>query len=197
MKTPFLYGLLLLCLCSCSKVDALIEQKTSSKNSPDFIHYVIKSGQHYATHNTYKTIETDTLQFVVKFDSTAIYTTTQKENQYDINKLYGFSDNGAGHHQYSARFGWAWHDGALHLYGYVYNEGKRESRRLGAVAIGAEITCTLAVTATQYVFSFGDVIAALPRSSTMPKAKGYLLYPYFGGDEVTPHPINIWIKGVR
>ncbi len=197
MKTPFLYGLLLLCLCSCSKVDALLEQKTSAKNSSDFTHYLIKSGQHYATHNSYKAIETDMLRFVVKFDSTAIYTTTQKENQYDINKLYGFSDNDAGHHQYSARFGWAWHDGALHLYGYVYNGGKRESKRLGTVAIGAEVTCTLTITATQYVFNFGDVTAALPRSSTTPKAKGYLLYPYFGGDEAAPHNINIWIKGLR
>ena len=196
MKTPFLYGVLLLCLCSCSKVDALIEQKSTTKNADGFIQYTINSGQHSATNNHYKKIETDTLQFVVKFDSTAIYTTASKENQYDINKLYGFADNGADHHQFSARFGWAWHDGALHLYGYVYNEGKRESRRLGTVPIGVELKCTLAVTPAHYVFNYGDVVQQLPRTSTTAKAKGYLLYPYFGGDEVAPHNINIWIKNL-
>ena len=196
MKTPFLYSLLLFFLCSCSKVDALIEQKLSSKNADGFIQYTINSGQHSATNNHYKSIDTDTLRFVVKFDSTAIYTSNSKENQYDINKLYGFADNGADHHQYSARFGWAWHDGALHLYGYVYNDSKRESRRLGTVPIGAEVACTLAVTPTNYVFKYGDVSQQLPRTSTTPKAKGYQLYPYFGGDEVAPHNINIWIKNL-
>ena len=196
MKTPFLYSLLLLLLCSCSKVDALLEEKLSAKNADTFTHYLIKSGGHSTANNTYKPVETDTLQFAVKFDSTAIYQTTLPVNQYDINKLYGFSDNGADHHQYSARFGWAWHDGALHLYGYVYNAGKRESIHLGAVPIGVELVCTLAVTPTQYVFSYGDVSQKLPRTSTTPKAKGYLLYPYFGGDEVAPHNINIWIKNL-
>lgn len=191
MKT-LLYSALLL-LCSCGKVDALIEKKLE----PDpqaFIHYQIKSGQHSATHPPFTSIETDSLQFMVRFDSSAIYQSLKAENQYDINKLYGFADNEADHHQFSARFGWAWHDGALQLYAYVYNGGKRESKHLGVVPIGAEVSCLLAVTASEYVFGFGDERAALPRTSTTPKAKGYLLYPYFGGDEVAPHNINIWIK---
>jgi len=195
MKAPLLFSVLLL-LCSCSKVDALIEQKTSSKNADGFVQYTISSGQHSANNHRYQKIETDTLRFAVKFDSSAIYTSATKENQYDINKLYGFSDNGADHHQFSARFGWAWHDGALQLYGYVYNDGKRESRRLGAVPIGAEVMCTLAVTPAHYVFSYGDVTQKLPRTSTTPHAQGYLLFPYFGGDEVAPHSINIWIKNL-
>ena len=130
----------------------------------------------------------------MRFDSTAIYQTLWPENQYDINKLYGFADNGQDHHQYSARFGWAWHDAALHLYAYVYNGGKRESKHLGIIPIGAEVACTIAATPTQYIFSYGDTREIMPRSSTTPKAKGYLLYPYFGGDETAPHNINIWIK---
>ena len=161
-----------------------------------FTQYQIKSGQHSATHNPYTAIETDSLQFVVRFDSSAIYQSLKPENQYDINKLYGFADNGADHHQFSARFGWAWHDGGLQLYGYVYNSGKRESKHLGAVPIGTEISCILAVTPTAYVFHYGDESTTMPRSSTTPKAKGYLLYPYFGGDEVAPHNISIWIKNL-
>jgi hypothetical protein len=26
------------------------------------------------------------------------------------------------------------------------------------------------------------------------KAKGYQLYPYFGGNELAPHDMHIWIK---
>lgn len=191
MKT-LLYSVLLL-LFSCSKVDALLDQKLS-KDLSATTHYVIKSGEHAVANNTYKVIETDSLQFSVRFDSTAIYQTITKENQYDINKLYGFADNASDHHQYSARFGWAWHDAALHLYAYVYNEGKRGLKHLGTVPIGAEVACTIAVTPTQYVFHYGDVRETVPRSSTTPKAKGYLLYPYFGGDETAPHNINIWIR---
>jgi hypothetical protein len=191
MKT-LLFGALLT-LCSCSKVDALIQQKLA-KDLSAATHYVIKKGEHAVANNTYKIIETDSLQFSVRFDSTAIYQTITKENQYDIHKLYGFADNGLDHHQFSARFGWAWHDGALHLYGYIYNEGKREMKQLGRIPIGEEIACILAVTPTQYIFHYGDISETLPRSSTTPKAKGYLLYPYFGGDETAPHDINIWIK---
>lgn len=193
MRTPILYGILLL-LCGCNKWDALPEEKLTAKSTDAFIQYTIQSGQHSATNNSYKPIETDSLQFVVRFDSTAIYKTVLTENQYDINKLYGFSDNGTDHHQYSARFGWAWHDGALHLYAYVYNGGKRESKHLGVVPIGPAVTCTLAVTPAHYIFSYGDVTQKMPRTSATPKAKGYRLYPYFGGDEVAPHTINIWIK---
>ncbi len=39
-----------------------------------------------------------------------------------------------------------------------------------------------------------EITELLPKLSTTPLAKGYLLYPYFGGDEVAPHDINIWIK---
>jgi hypothetical protein len=34
----------------------------------------------------------------------------------------------------------------------------------------------------------------MPRLASTRKAKGYQLYPYFGGDEVAPHLINIWVK---
>lgn len=195
MKSPFLYGLLLLLLCGCSKAETLLEFK-KEKDPNAFTQYIIKSGQHATDKNVYKAIELDTLQFVVRFDSTAIYKTVMAENQYDINKLYGFSDNGADHHQYSARFGWAWHDGALHLYAYVYNGGKRENKHLGTVPIGAEIACSIVVSPSEYIFSFGDVTERLPRTSTTAKAKGYQLYPYFGGDEVAPHTINVWIRNL-
>jgi hypothetical protein len=34
----------------------------------------------------------------------------------------------------------------------------------------------------------------MPRSSITAKASGYLLFPYFGGDETAPHDMGIEIK---
>src|SRR5687767_8004385 len=64
--------------------------------------YLIRQGQHFSNYSVYKAIETDELKFFVSFDSSAIYHSAASINQYDINKLYGFSDNEAHHHQYSA-----------------------------------------------------------------------------------------------
>ncbi|MBD0352813.1 MAG: hypothetical protein ICV65_16845, partial [Flavisolibacter sp.] len=44
------------------------------------------------------------------------------------------------------------------------------------------------------IFTINDERTAMPRLSTTPRAKGYLLYPYFGGDEVAPHDVTIRIK---
>jgi hypothetical protein len=199
MRASTLCSILLL-LCSCNKaVDAIVEKTISSpadKSIPTsgFTQYTIKSGQHYVSNNNYKPIEIDELKFAVRFDSSAIYQTVAPVNQYDINKLYGFSDNNTDHHQYSARFGWAWNKGALRLYAYVYNGGKVTSKELGPIAIGTEVVCSIKVKGNTYIFRWNDKEIVMPRHSTIPKAKGYLLYPYFGGDETAPHDVNVWIR---
>src|SRR5687767_9212183 len=102
----------LLFLNSCNKaIDNLIEkQLTSPQKTGEFILYTIKKGEHYAGNNVYRPVELSELKFVVRFDSSAIYKTNSEVNQYDINKLYGFSDNNQDHHQFSARFGWSWNE---------------------------------------------------------------------------------------
>jgi hypothetical protein len=134
------------------------------------------------------------MNFVVRFDSSAIYETQLAENQYDINKLYGFSDNNTDHHQYSARFGWRWSDKALRLFAYVYNEGAVTSKELTRIDIGTEINCSIKLNGAHYLFTANGTTTEMPRLSTTEKAKGYQLYPYFGGDELAPHQINIWIS---
>lgn len=202
MKDPILWlaaGLVL--LSGCQKATDVPVEKTPDASSQavsataGFTQYTIAKGEHYANNNAYKPIETYELTFLVRFDSTAIYQSVKGENQYDINKLYGFSDNNALHHNYSARFGWGWNQGALRLYGYVYNEGKPSAKELTAVPIGKEVRCAIKVTMNTYAFYINDQLAAtLDRKANTPKASGYLLYPYFGGDEVAPHDVNIWIK---
>lgn len=184
-------------LFSCNKaIDSFIEKQVTNSSSNSFVKYTIKQGQHIADKSSYKTITANELNFIVRFDSTAIYQTLIPENQYDINKLYGFSDNGSDHHQFSARFGWRWSDHALRLFAYTYNNGEMSSRELTTIPIGVEIKCSIKVAGNSYVFIVNDITETMQRSSTLTSAKGYQLYPYFGGDETAPHDVHIWIKNL-
>src|SRR5690349_7590945 len=104
--------LILLAGCRKSSVD-LPGIKPADTNG--FTQYIIAAGQHYCNQSSYRSVESSEMKFLVKFDSTAIYTTMDPANQEDINKLFGFSDNGMDHHQFSARIGWRWSQGALRL----------------------------------------------------------------------------------
>ncbi len=165
--------------------------------TPVFVRYQIAKGAQYCDKNTYKKISCTEMKFIVKFDSSAIYTTLDPGNQNDINKLYGFSDNNRTHHEFSARIGWRWSNNALRLFGYVYNNSVRRSQEICTGKIGEEIECTIKVIGAHYLFSVGGQTLSMPRTSTTPAAEGYQLYPYFGGDETAPHSISIWIKDLQ
>lgn len=166
---------------------------TSTKTS-QFVQYTIPKGAQYSDKSGYTASNYEQLSFVVKFDSSAIYQTINPSNQSDINKLFGFSDNKMQHHEYSARFGWRWSDNALRLFGYVYNNSVMSFKELGTIEIGAENNCSIKVSNDTYVFSLNGKETTMPRASATATAQGYKLFPYFGGDEVAPHTISIWIK---
>lgn len=194
MKNPTLLAAwLLLLLASCRKENP--SQNLSTPNN--FQQFTIPQGQHYALQNNIKPIETGEMKFVVKFDSSAIYKTANPENQYDINKLFGFSDNGDQHHQFSARIGWRWSDGALRLFAYTYNNGNRDSKEICEVPIGVDVFCSIKVVGEGYQFTANKSVVTMSRQSKTSLGKGYQLYPYFGGDETAPHEIRIWIKEER
>lgn len=186
--------------CQKSVDTAASTQNKSSENtsaiaaSNPFVKYTILKGQQYSDKSTYKAVKYEQLSFIIKFDSSAIYQTTDPVNQNDINKLYGFSDNNAQHHQYSARFGWRWSNNALRLFGYIYNNSVRSSKEIATVAIGTENNCSIKVSDSTYVFTLNGKSVSMPRTSKTVQAEGYKLYPYFGGDERAPHSIFIWIK---
>ena len=194
----FLFMAAVLCLCSCHKMAESITDKAPAVTAPgEFISYTIKKGSHFCEGNFYKTVDDDEMNFIVRFDSSAIYKTVIPENQYDINKLFGFSDNNAGHHQYSARFGWRWSDHALRLFAYVYNKGVVISREIGTVKIGELVNCSIKISASHYTFLLNENSIHLPRSSSTARAVGYQLYPYFGGNETAPHEIRIHLRQIN
>lgn len=186
-----------LCFCACSKEmeqpQAPVNKKQTTQ-SPAFVQYTISKGAQYCDQNNLAPVKLSCLSFKVKFDSSAIYTTVKSANQNDINKLFGFSDNNAVHHEYSARFGWRWSDNAVRIFAYDYNNGTRSFKELGTVQIGAENSCSITVSGDKYIFNLNGAETVMPRASTTELAEGYQLYPYFGGDESAPHVISIWIE---
>jgi uncharacterized protein YceK len=199
MKTLILSLCALLCLCGCSKVaDSLISKALSNPTpSAGYVQYTIHKGQQFCDQSALKAVQVTDMQFTVLFDSSAIYQTQLPENQYDINKLYGFSDNNMDHHQYSARIGWRWSDHALRLFAYIYNAGVVSSQELTTIPIGQEVSCEIKVADSLYQFRANDATLTMPRLSKTHQGSGYQLYPYFGGDETAPHDVRIWIKDER
>lgn len=134
------------------------------------------------------------LNFSAIFDQTAIYRTTTSENQHDINKLMGFSDCNSMHHENSARFGWRWLDGKLEIHAYAYVNGERISQYIGNVALNEPTDYQLQITDEYYVFYLqGYDPVRIARETPCTKGLYYMLFPYFGGDEVAPHDILIQI----
>lgn len=194
-NTLFLSCIIAISLCACSKEIEKTQGSVDKKETlQKFVQYNILKGNQYCDENNFVAVKISRLKFKVKFDSTAIYKTTRTENQTDINKLFGFSDNNELHHEYSARFGWRWSDNALRLFAYVYNDSKMSFKELGTVPIGKENDCSISVSGDKYIFSLNGAEAMMARASTTTEAEGYQLYPYFGGDEPAPHTISIWIE---
>lgn len=194
MKKLALFLVLACALTSCKKVLESILDNKAPVDASGFTQYTIPAGSHYCNGNSYRAVETASQFFTVRFDSSAIYQSADPVNQYDINKLWGFSDNNGDHHAYSARFSWRWSEGALRLFGYVYNNGSMQEQELTTIPIGAEVRCGIQVEAKTYRFVVNGQSWTLPRQATTALGKGYQLYPYFGGDEPAPHEVRIWIK---
>ncbi len=200
-KNIFIAGLAALSFASCQKnVENIVTNTAATKTeiapakTTNFIKYTIPKGEQYCDKSIYEAVTYQQLSFIVRFDSSAIYKTIAASNQDDINKLFGFSDNNAQHHDFSARFGWRWSDNALRLFGYIYNNGTMSNKELGTVEIGTENSCSIKVEKGNYIFSLNGNETTMPRASTTAEAEGYKLYPYFGGDELAPHTITIWIE---
>ena len=182
--------ILILSLYACSK-----EKKEAEAITNLFKVYKISKGEHFSDNTVYKEISgLKVMSFTVIFDSTAKYTTVNPQNQYDINKLYGFSDNNKFHHACSARLGWRWVSNKLELLGYVYNDSIVKFTPIGFFPINTELPCKIEVAGKKYLFRVNNVLAEIPRTSPDSTANGYQLYPYFGGDETAPHDIYIRIK---
>jgi hypothetical protein len=137
----------------------------------------------------------DILEFDVMFTDSAKYKTILRENQFDINKLYGFSDYNSFHHNNSARFGWRWVNDELQIFAYCYVDGERKVQYIGNVELNESYIFKLSLTKDAYLFSIdGNEEISISRKAKMNYGVKYKLYPYFGGDETSPHKMEVYIK---
>jgi hypothetical protein len=194
---PVLAGFaLFLTSCSDPEKEAVTPEPTiTTEQDPysDYQVFKIQKGNHYADARVTGEVKTTKLRFQVIFDSTAVYKTIDPNNQFDINKLYGFSDCNTFHQMNSARMGWCWANNQLEIHAYGYHNGIRDSKLIKAIAIGKPAEMSITLTDSTYVFQVEDKIESLPRACTG-TSSGYKLFPYFGGDEVAPHDIIVKVK---
>jgi hypothetical protein len=159
-----------------------------------FTTYTILQGNNYMQNNTYPTSALSSMHFAVIFDSSCIYTNVDPVNQLDINKLMGFADCNSFHQANSARFGWNWVNDSMRLHAYCYVGGVRQYKELTTVPLNKAQDCWLKVLNDKYIFVVNGKADTVLRGCTDAVANGYILYPYFGGDEPAPHEIHIKVR---
>lgn len=158
--------------------------------------FLIKSGNHYSDRLVYKTFNfintRKLLSYIVSFSEECQYT-LNKEDQADINKLFGFS-YGWNHHQNSARFGWCWNNNQMEIHAYVYDFGVRQSKFITSVEFGKEYKMSIQDEEDRWSFSinhdWGNPIQVFVKK----KCKftwGLKLWPFFGGNNPAPHDMKI------
>lgn len=162
--------------------------------------FQIKKGKHYPKGFNFSLFFSNELNFVCKFDKNCIYDLKSNDN-FDINKLFGFSTTIHQHIQ-SARIGWRCIDNKnIELLLYVYNESNRILEKtnhiLGTVKPDEKFYCSIIKQNKTFVFKFfkGNKTVKsveIPRSKTYFPLK-YILYPYFGGNRKAPHDMDIYI----
>lgn len=159
--------------------------------------YTIKRGRHRACLRFKPVFIDSAMSFTVRFNYSAQYKNIDPVNQYDINKLWGFSEYLFSPHRDSARIGWNWRNGQLYLRPYSYCNGMTtiDPPEL-PVRIDRDIECLILVREDEYIFYLDGTNhrVIMPRTKGPTSFIGIQLYPYFGGNEKAPHTISLQIK---
>lgn len=178
--------LLFFCLSSCEYFKAVDDVVAPDTTNSQFL---IKKGEH-STNGFIKKVSGTSMRYEVMFDSSAVYATINPSNQGDINKLFGTSDCGSQHHINSARFGWRWFENRLEIHAYTYVNGIRNSQYVSTIELGKKYAFEIVFADNKYEFLLNDRRVTMQRNCTG-AVDGYMLFPYFGGDETAPHDIKI------
>ena len=163
----------------------------------------IKKGSHY-TYSVNRFLNFFTrkksLEYSVVFDASCRYATKHSSNQWDINKLFGFTDGLRTVHEESARFGWRYVPGLnlIELYSYCYINGMVYKELLVYAGIHQEVVLRVDKEEYDYVFYVGGKRKGVwPRANPANHDISFMCWPYFGGDETAPHDITITLNPVK
>jgi len=153
---------------------------------------IISAGKHYSKAGIKLVSGIIPLQYDIAFTESCKYQIAQKD-QDDINKLFGIGFLPY-HRKNSVRFGWNYLSGEfIRIWAYWYLDGMCYQRYLGDVPIGK----TYRYIITPHPKSHNLHVMGRSLFATIPvpsRYLGYLLNPYFGGNQAAPHDIEIKIK---
>ena len=158
--------------------------------------YIIKKGEHRSG-NFFNHPVNSRINFKFILDESAEYTTEIAENQYDVNKIYGFSDFGKSHQKYSIRLGWRYIKGNVELCWLKRENSSMSSGFIQTIDINTAYKAMIDVGTFYYTIAINNDTTLVRRrpDGFWGQIRRYYLYPYFGGNEFAPHDITIKIKG--
>ena len=169
----------------------IIFSSCTKKDINNFWIFKIKEGKHRSTTKV-KTTKKDNVHFEILLTESCKYQTLNFDNQWDVNKIFGFSD-GDGHKNNSARIGWRYVKNELKLMAYTRYNGDFYFKNICVVEPGVYYECRINCLPDKYEFIVHNDTVYMDRYWIYSNRR-YFLWPYFGGDEVAPHDITIKVK---
>ena len=162
--------------------------------------YHIQKGGHYKSGIKIGLNFRNKVTFKAEFDFSCIYDHGTSDN-YDVNKLYGFSTSWS-HHKQSARIGWRCINGIdIQILAYSYDQGVRQDPQLlGTVKPGNCFECSIEKRKGSFLFTFNHddknkFISVKIKDGWFPLR--YMLYPYFGGNMKAPHDMIMDVNEMK
>lgn len=134
-----------------------------------------------------------------KFSKECWWSTPRNSDDYDLNKLAGFSFGLFGIHKNSVRITWRPNfekKGFISLYGYTYDSAKKEhtAEYLAEVEVEKNCICLLSLNEDSYIFDMGSFGSIEMDNKTPDSLIQKEIYPYFGGNNKSPQKMSIWMK---
>jgi len=167
--------------------------------------FVIKRNRHNARPKGIRKLQlkkdfSRTLHFQIRFDSSVRYATSDPQNQWDWNKVMGFTTYLI--HKNSIRLGWRYDPTTdlveLGYYGYLARQ--RSSKQLAEIPIGEWADVELGMDDERMYVEVDGVrheeSGDMDLPSWLPIGTVALVTAYFGGDEKSPQSIRVEVRGI-
>jgi hypothetical protein len=188
----FIGALTVAIIVSCEE-ENLTELIRDQNTDKQWITYIIPPNQNSSINNGLSTFEDSILSFNVVFDSSCVYTSINPTNQFDWNKVAGFSDCNSLHQTNSLRVGWRYrHTLGIELAAYQYTNGIRSFTIIDTVQILDTAHITL-LRLLDYETTVNSRTAKTSRHCP-DKPTAYMLFPYFGGNETAQDTVRIHVQ---
>jgi hypothetical protein len=159
--------------------------------------YTIKSGKHYSGFRLSPFYGKHSAKYEVIFDKNCIYD-LKSTDQYDVNKLFGLAYGY--HHIDSVRFGWRAEGDKIEISAYCYKNGDRHIREMCLIDVDKPYVLEIKNTGVYYELELKDEASGFFSYARISKPItteiGYNLFPYFGGNQVAPHEMTIFMRKI-